>query len=403
MPRTVNPVWAVVAGLCLNLVTIGMARFGYTPLLPSLIQAHWFATDDIVTLSAANFAGYLGGALSGRALAKHLSNRTLLRGAMLSASIAFIACAFPLSVSWFFFWRLASGLAGGMAMVLVAQTVLPHIPAGRRGFASGAIFMGLGLGIAGSGTLVPLLLHFGLRSAWLGLALLSLILTALCWRAWPEGPPKPTKPPTPTKPQNAAADTTSLPVRSAAIRMLYAEYTLIAVGLVPAMVFLVDFIARGLDRGAATGSMYWVLYGLSAVIGPPLSGMLVDRAGAERAVRFEVVLQVLATFAFAVTSNAWLLGFATVLMGAFTSSMPVLYLSRVQQLLAGQPDRQHAAWSQATVLFALFQALSGYGYSFLFNHSGGHYRLLFICGFIGFVLCLSADIATSRLARKEKI
>ena len=49
--------------------------------------------------------------------------------------------------------------------VLAAPTVLPHIPPSRRGLVGGVIFMGVGAGIAASGTLVPLLLRQGLTGA----------------------------------------------------------------------------------------------------------------------------------------------------------------------------------------------------------------------------------------------
>ncbi|WP_176510439.1 YbfB/YjiJ family MFS transporter, partial [Pseudomonas urethralis] len=61
------PIWA---GLCASLVGIGLARFAYTPLIPALINAHWFANAAVVYLGAANLAGYLVGALIGRPLAK---------------------------------------------------------------------------------------------------------------------------------------------------------------------------------------------------------------------------------------------------------------------------------------------------------------------------------------------
>ena len=60
------PIWA---GLCASLVGIGLARFAYTPLIPSLIEAHWFSASAVVYLGAANLAGYLVGALIGRPLA----------------------------------------------------------------------------------------------------------------------------------------------------------------------------------------------------------------------------------------------------------------------------------------------------------------------------------------------
>ncbi|MFP3747826.1 YbfB/YjiJ family MFS transporter, partial [Achromobacter sp. SIMBA_011] len=84
------------------------------------------------------------GALLGRPIAHALTNRHALRVLMATATIAFFACAFPLSVAWFFAWRLASGVAGGAIMVLVATSILPHVPPARRGFVSGMIFLGLG-------------------------------------------------------------------------------------------------------------------------------------------------------------------------------------------------------------------------------------------------------------------
>ena len=41
------------AGLCACLVGIGLGRFAYTPLIPPLIEAHWFAPSDVLYLGAA--------------------------------------------------------------------------------------------------------------------------------------------------------------------------------------------------------------------------------------------------------------------------------------------------------------------------------------------------------------
>ncbi|TXM81368.1 YbfB/YjiJ family MFS transporter, partial [Methylobacterium sp. WL122] len=150
---------AVASASCASLVGIGLARFAYTPLLPAIIDGGWFPASTAAYLGAANLAGYLAGALLGRRLAARTRVPTVLRGMMGLATVAFFACAFPLSVAWFFAWRFASGFAGGALMVLAAPAVLPHVPPGKRGLAGGLIFMGIGAGVAASGTLVPLLLQ----------------------------------------------------------------------------------------------------------------------------------------------------------------------------------------------------------------------------------------------------
>ncbi|AJG20166.1 YbfB/YjiJ family MFS transporter [Cupriavidus basilensis] len=378
---------ATLAGLCASLVAIGLARFAYTPLIPPLIQAHWFTSSQAVTLGAANFAGYLAGALLGRPIATALSNRNALRLLMVIATAAFFACAYPLSVSWFFVWRFASGVSGGAIMVLVATTVLPHIPAARRGFASGMIFLGLGLGIAASGTIIPELLRLGLKDTWIGLGVFAAILTAVSWFGWPGAAPA-----------VAASSVTARPARraSTAMRVLYGQYAANALGLVPAMVLLVDYVARGLGRGAQIGAGYWVLYGVAAIAGPLVCGNVADRIGFGPAYRLALLLQAIAVGTLALSGSPVLVGVATVVLGLFTPGIVPLVLGRIHEMVAHDHAEQRAAWSRATTAFALFQALGGYGYSYLFTVSHNNYALIFLCGAMALGVALVADLLTRR-------
>ena len=380
--------FATLAGLSGSLVAIGLARFAYTPLIPSLIQAHWLTSSQAVTLGAANFAGYLIGALIGRPLASALSNRAALRMLMAVVTAAFFACAYPLSISWFFVWRLLSGISGGAIMVLVATSILPHIPAPRRGFVSGMIFLGLGLGIAASGTLIPELLHFGLRTTWFGLGTVALVLTAVSWFGWPS-----TNPPAP-----AAAPAHHQTAQSATLglRVLYAQYAANALGLVPAMILLVDYVARGLGRGAGIGANYWVLYGLAAIAGPVIAGNIADRIGYGKAYRVALLLQAVAVALLALSGNAWVLALSTVILGIFTPGVVPLALGRIHELVPHDHTEQRASWSRATTAFALFQALAGYGYSYLFSHSHNNYALIFACGAVALAGAFVADLIASR-------
>ena len=172
---------AISAALCANFVGVGLARFAYTPLIPALIAANWYSASSTVYLGAANLAGYLAGALLATRMTARLSAVSTLRAMMAIATAAFFACAFPLSFWWYFVWRIGSGVAGGVLMALAAPLVLPQFPQSRRGLASGAIFTGVGLGIAASGTLVPVLMHAGLAQTWFGLGLLALMLTIASW------------------------------------------------------------------------------------------------------------------------------------------------------------------------------------------------------------------------------
>ncbi|PTQ73920.1 YbfB/YjiJ family MFS transporter [Pseudomonas sp. GV071] len=380
-PRQPSVMHAIIAGLCASLVGIGLARFAYTPLIPSLIEAQWFAANDVMYLGAANLVGYLAGALSGRPIARRLGGPWTLRLMMALASLAFLACAFPVSVLWVFAWRFVSGLAGGAIMVLAATSVLPFIPGARKGLASGAIFLGLGLGIAASGTLVPLLLNLGLQQTWIGLGVLSALLTATSWSGWP------TLPSTPAVEAAGAEGKTS-----SAMKLLYAQYALMAVALVPMMVFLVDYVARGLQWGAHWGAMVWVVYGIGAILGPMVYGALADRIGFATTSRVVLVIQAVAIALLALNHSVPALVVAVLVIGSFPPGIVPVNLGRIQHLLPGDLGAQNHAWSRATTAFALFQALAGYAYSYLYAASGGNYTLLFGIGGGAVVLALLLDV-----------
>ncbi|MFL5057365.1 MAG: YbfB/YjiJ family MFS transporter [Microvirga sp.] len=374
---------ATASALCAILVGIGLARFAYTPLIPALVEAGWFTPAQAAYLGAANLAGYLAGALAGRALAARIPIPILLRGMMLFAAASFFACAAPLPFSWFIVWRFGSGLAGAILMVIAPPAVLPCVPAQRRGLAAGAIFTGVGLGIAASGTLVPLLLRGGLPQTWIGLGTLSLLLTVAAWSGWPRSDGMPA--PAPARP--AAAPDPKL-------RALYLEYALDAVGSVPHMVFLVDFIARGLGWGVAVGAWHWVLFGLGALAGPMLAGMLGDRIGFGPALRLAFAIKALCVGWLAVAADPVMVGVTSVIVGAFLPGNVALILGRVRELARGEPQAQ-SGWTLATLAYAIGQAAAAYAFSYIFAHTGG-YALLFGIAAAALAAALAIDLVMAR-------
>jgi predicted MFS family arabinose efflux permease len=339
MVRFNRAAWfATVAGMCGSLVSIGLARFAYTPLIPALIQAHWFSPANTVSLGAANFAGYLAGALLARPIAAALSSRKALRLLMFVATAAFFACAYPLSVVWFFVWRFASGLSGGVIMVLVPTSILPQIPAAKREFVSGIIFLGLGLGIAASGTLIPELLRLGLRETWFGLGILSLLFTVVSWFGWPADNP-------PARKSETSNDVSFRSKISLAI--LYGQYAANALGLVPVMILLVAYIARGLGHGGDIGAAYGGVYGIAAIVGPVICGGAADKIGFRLSFRAALLLEVIAVGILSFAKNLVAVGIATVILGIFTTGVVPLGLGRIHDILPHSHTAQRTAWSRA--------------------------------------------------------
>ena len=254
------------------------------------------------------------------------------------------------------------------------------------------IFLGLGLGIAASGTIIPKLLQFGLQDTWIGLGVLSLVLSVASWFGWPAAAP--------TAPSAKPAPHAVRP-NGLALRVLYAQYAANALGLVPAMILLVDYVARGLGRGAGVGAGYWVLYGIAAIFGPVICGNVADRIG------FGAALSVRTRAAGGRRRDARAVrqsGNARHRdgdLGIFTPGIVPLVLGRIHELVPHDHVEQRAAWSRATTAFALFQAVGGYGYSFLFAHTNDDYSLIFWFGAAALSLAFVADILSGRSAANK--
>ncbi|WP_416304952.1 YbfB/YjiJ family MFS transporter [Neptunicella sp. SCSIO 80796] len=370
-----------IAGLCASLIGIGLARFAYTPLLPALVEGNWFDAADAAYLGAANLAGYLVGALMAGTLVKKFPVVATLRVMMLAVAASFIACAWPASFIWFSLWRLLSGFAGGVLMVLAAPTVLAHIPTLRRGLVSGAIFSGIGIGIAISGTLMPLLLQQGITQTWLGLGMLSLLLTAIAWRGWPRVDVSVT-----------VVDSSPVSIPLWSLRAVYIEYALCAFGLVPHMIFLVDFVARGLEQGLSIGSGYWVIVGFGAITGPLVLGYLADHFGYRAVLRLCLLVETFAIVLPVFSADKIALAVSCVLVGAFIPGSVILALGRIRELFINHPAGQKKTWGIATTGFALFQAAGAYSLSYVFDHSDGDYTLLFMLGGVALSLALIVDV-----------
>src|SRR6516225_2944606 len=93
----------LLTALSTSFIGAGLVRFAYTPLLPVLIESRWFDTSATVYLSAANPAGALFGAVTSTWLARRYSKVSILRGMNVLATLSLLACAFPISIEWYFF------------------------------------------------------------------------------------------------------------------------------------------------------------------------------------------------------------------------------------------------------------------------------------------------------------
>ncbi|OYV52928.1 MAG: hypothetical protein B7Z78_04405 [Rhodospirillales bacterium 20-60-12] len=352
------PLWrAASCGLLAMLVGIGIARFGYAPLVPALIAAHWFSPGAAFTLGAINLLGYLVGA-GGMRLARMRINVRLAMLAMMGLTdLCLLASALRWGFWWYAPWRLLSGITGGVLMVLMGQAVVARAPAARRGAVGGLTFAGMGGGIALSGLVIPRILPFGLPTTWLSLAALGIAATIIVGLLMPPGfiEPAPRTARSPTRPNRA-------------IPWLIIAYGLCAVGFVPHILFWASFIAIGLGEGINQGAFYSAILGVAAAIGPPLAGRVADRFGFGRTLAASYLIMagaVALPLGFAGPVGLALSAFG---VGALAMAAVVLTSGMVAERVPAAA--MGSVWGAATLTYAIVQAGSAAGFSALFRATG---------------------------------
>ncbi|MEJ1156993.1 YbfB/YjiJ family MFS transporter [Prosthecomicrobium sp. N25] len=394
--RTAPPSAATLAlaGLAVLLIGIGFGRFAYTALVPALIEAGRLTPSSAGYVAAANFAGYLSGALLSGWVARLGRLSGVVRLSLAATALAYAACAVDLGPVWFALWRFVPGFTGATLMVLVPMAILAGLPAARRPGAVGLMFTGIGLGIIFSGTLVPALARLGVASAWLVLAALTVLLSALTWKLWTS-----IALPAPAAPPVGAASPRRPGGPGPAVVLVFVAYALDGAGFVPHTVYWVEYVARALGLGFGAGGTHWILFGVGAMAGPLLVGRLAGRFGFGRAFVVALLLKAAAVGLPLVSSATPALVVSSLVVGALTPGTATL-AAGLSAEIAGAA-RQRALWGWMTSGFAATQALSASAFGHLLGATGS-YALLFATGAI--LLAAAAVLAEAgrRLARPAR-
>jgi len=327
-----------------------------------MVAAGWVDGAEAGLLGALNLSGYLIGVGGVRALARRVSVPRALDIGMAIAVLAFAACAWRGGLAWLGFWRCLAGISGGMLMGLAGPSVQAVTPLQRRGRAGGLVLFGVGGGITLGALLVPLLLHGGVATAWLGLAALVLVLWLVARNYWPRPP---------------AAETVPEGRAPPALGIIIA-YGFSGAGLVPPMLYLSDLAARGRGLGVAFGAGMWVLFGLGCIAGAVLGGRAVDRWGGRLAVLVWMVIQSIA-LALALPRALWVLAPLGLVSGFTALGITTVALAAAREradALAG------VIWVRVTASFAVAQAISGFALAALFRVTDESHATVFAAGLL---------------------
>lgn len=170
----------LIGGMLGMVVAMGIGRFVYTPILPLMQRDLGISNSLAGGLATLNYLGYLLGALLCSFAPQLLRNRFVGAVALLTSIATTFGMGLTLSVFWWGTMRLAGGIASALLFIVISAEVAETLTRRNVGHWLGALYGGVGCGIAISGLVVPQFDRLGGWSvAWLGSGLLAVVLAAV--------------------------------------------------------------------------------------------------------------------------------------------------------------------------------------------------------------------------------
>ncbi len=280
--NALKPWQVIVGGICGLVLTIGLARFAFTPLLPQL-QLQTGLTDAAAGgLAAINYAGYISGALAAAWIDDVRWRHRLYSMGLWMALLSVAGMALSTWMPNWALWRFLGGLCGATGMLLGAGLVLGWLMRQGRRPELGVHFIGLGLGIV-----VSALGAWGVSqlwtlwsSQWLAMAAMGLLFFIPAW-FW--------RPPVPPAPPVAVTQDEHKVSRRWMLTMA-GSYFAAGWGFVISATFTVAIVERE-PALAGQGALAWALVGLAAMPAVFLWDKVARRWGDTRALLLAFGLQ----------------------------------------------------------------------------------------------------------------
>jgi MFS family permease len=175
-PSRPAPTAVVLAGIVSLAVAMGIGRFAFTPVLPLMIAEGQLDIAAGGWIAAANYAGYLVGALTASRMGWPASRLGLV--ALAATAILTAGMALPLPAAAWALMRFAAGVASAWAFVATAIWCLGALAAQGRTRSAGAVYSGVGFGIAAAGLycLAASAMHLSAEAMWVQLGVISAVL-----------------------------------------------------------------------------------------------------------------------------------------------------------------------------------------------------------------------------------
>jgi MFS family permease len=253
------------AGLIALAVAMGIGRFAFTPILPMMREDAGVSVAAGGWLAAANYLGYLIGALS--ATRVPLSASTAIRLGLATIAATTLAMGATTHLGAWLLLRGLAGVASAWVLIHVSAWCLDRLSAARKPGLGGVVFAGVGTGIAlaGFACLVLMQAHARSATAWITLGVAAVALTALAWPVFaPDGDER--------SPRTAPARSSAPAAGALRLVLCYGAF---GFGYIIPATFL-PVMARDLIADPAVFGWAWPVFGVAAAVSPVVAAWWSD-------------------------------------------------------------------------------------------------------------------------------
>jgi len=318
------------AGICSLIVTVGVARFSYSLLLPIMQDNTGLTESNGGWLATTNFMGYMLGVVLAASLHnlnyKYNLHRVYLILIVMSSAAMIVTTDV---VTWAAF-RFIAGVCASGGLIIASGLILKWLVKNNYRAELGIHFSGVGLSIIVTSLLVEgmLAMSANWQQQWLALAVMAAIIAIPAWLWMPH----------PSADGQTNVEVIDNPPSRAFILLIMLAYFCAGYGYVVSSTFIVD-IVEGVDGLQGQGGFAFLLIGLAATPAVLIWDRVARRVGYLKALLAAYILQAIGIILPAMNDSLVIVILSALLFGSTFIACVSLVLTMAGKFYPSNPAK----------------------------------------------------------------